>query len=86
LSTVTVEQMERLLDSKDSDLIPIPAAAEILGLSSRQVWHLIKNTGDLPGVQIHREWLTSKSAVESYTRKSPGPVPGTVSRKKKDAE
>ncbi len=57
-------------------LIPLREAAELSGLSHGHLSHLIRE-GDLWGVKIGRNWVTTREAVREYIARDvrPGPKP-----------
>ena len=58
------------------DLIPLSQAAALSGLSMSHLSLLIRK-GELWGIKIGRDWLTTEKAVRDYLAKGlkPGPKP-----------
>ncbi|MBN1315799.1 MAG: helix-turn-helix domain-containing protein [Anaerolineales bacterium] len=58
------------------DLIPLGEAAELSGLSPNHL-RLLVGRGDIWGVKIGRNWVTTIEAVQKYLSqdRKPGPKP-----------
>ena len=58
------------------ELIPLTDAADISGLSPDHLRRLVRN-GDLWGMKIGRNWVTTQKAIEEYLAqdRKPGPKP-----------
>jgi hypothetical protein len=58
------------------ELVPLSDAADISGLSPDHLRRLVRN-GDLWGMKIGRNWVTTKKAIEEYLAqdRKPGPKP-----------
>ena len=58
------------------ELIPLSKAAEISGLSQGHLSLLIRN-GEMWGIKIGRNWVTTEKAVREYIARDrrPGPKP-----------
>ena len=67
----TGQQLPRL-----EDLLPLSQAAEISGLSMSHLSLLIRK-GELWGMKIGRNWVTTEEAIQDYLAKGlkPGPKP-----------
>ena len=59
-----------------SKLIPLREAAELSGLSAGHL-RLLASRGDIWGVKLGRNWVTTSQAVEQYLARDrrPGPKP-----------
>ena len=59
------------------ELIPLSQAAEICGLSPDHLRRLVRQ-GDLWGMKIGRNWVTTEQAAREYIARDrkPGPKPG----------
>ena len=71
------EQSEKSVDKPGLDeLISLSEAAELSGLSPDHVRRLVRQ-GDLWGVKIGRNWVTTARAVNEYLarERKPGPKP-----------
>ena len=71
------EQSEKSVDKPGLDeLISLSEAAELSGLSPDHVRRLVRQ-GDLWGVKIGRNWVTTARAVTEYLarERKPGPKP-----------
>jgi excisionase family DNA binding protein len=60
------------------DLIALPQAAEICGLSHSHLRKLVRE-GEIWGVKMGRDWHTTEQAVREYLARNLRP--GTVSKK-----
>ena len=58
------------------ELISLSQAAELSGLSADHVRRLVRQ-GDLWGIKIGRNWVTTSQAVKEYlaSERKPGPRP-----------
>ena len=58
------------------DLIPLREAAKLSGLSSGHL-RLMVRQGDIWGIKLGRNWVTTAQAVEEYLARDrrPGPKP-----------
>lgn len=66
----------------DEEYITVPQAAELSGLSRRQVRWLLE-TGVLAGQKPGRDWLVKPSAVMDYLRQERKPGPKTKRREER---
>lgn len=66
---------------KLDELIPLSLAAEICGLSPHHL-RLLVARGDIWGVKVGRNWVTTKEAIREYIARDrrPGPKPKAASR------
>jgi hypothetical protein len=62
------------------DLISLQDAAQSSGLSQGHLAHLIRS-GDLWGIKIGRNWVTTEIAVSDYLASNPRPGPKQKVRK-----
>jgi excisionase family DNA binding protein len=68
--------------SLSMDLLTVPQAAEIIGLSRIRVRVLVRS-GELPAEKVGRDWLIRRSVVERFARKErrgPGRPPKEKAR------
>ena len=78
----TMTPTARNVDDSNSDqpsldeLIPLREAAELSGLSAGHL-RLLVSRGDIWGVKLGRNWVTTAQAVEEYLARDrrPGPKP-----------
>ena len=71
------EQSEKSISQPGLDeLISLSQAAELSGLSADHVRRLVRQ-GDLWGIKIGRNWVTTARAVKEYlaNERKPGPKP-----------
>ena len=73
--TMTRDESQKYQPGFD-ELIPLSEAANLSGLSSDHLRHLVRN-GDLWGMKIGRNWITTRKVVEEYIARDrkPGPKP-----------
>jgi excisionase family DNA binding protein len=64
------------LEELTSALISVTEASQISGLSTSQLRKLLRE-GQIEGVKIGRNWLTTEEAVQEYLKQEirPGPKP-----------
>jgi excisionase family DNA binding protein len=64
------------------ELLTVPRAAEIIGLSRVRIRNLVRS-GELPAEKVGRDWLIRRSVVERFAqkeRRGPGRPPKETSR------
>lgn len=64
------------LQGRTSDLISLKEASEFSGLTPGHIRKLVRE-GEIEGVKIGRNWLTTKEALQDYLKQErrPGPKP-----------
>ena len=64
------------LEDLTAKLISVTEASQISGLTTRHIRRLIRE-GEIEGVKIGRNWLTTEKAIRDYLKKDrrPGPKP-----------
>jgi len=64
------------LQGRTSDLISLQEAAEFSGLTPGHIRKLVRE-GQIEGVKIGRNWLTTREALQEYLKQErrPGPKP-----------
>lgn len=67
---------ERSIENLSSNLISVTEASQISGLSTAWVRRLVSR-GEIAGVKIGRNWLTTEEAVREYLKKDRRPGPKT---------
>ena len=65
------------LEELTSKLISVTAAAEISGMTTSHVRYLLRN-GEIEGVKVGRNWLTTEGAIREYLKKDRRPGPKTT--------
>jgi excisionase family DNA binding protein len=64
------------IEALTSKLIPISEACRISGLTPSFIARLLRR-GDIEGVKVGRDWLTTEEAIRKYLKQErrPGPKP-----------
>lgn len=73
----TIYEMDNNTPNKEptiTDLISLAEASELSGLSHGHLALLIRK-GQLWGIKLGRNWVTTKKAVEAYLASNPHPGP-----------
>ena len=67
---------ENRISRNQGELIPLREAAKLSGLSRSHLRKLVRE-GDIAGIKIGRDWLTTEKAVQEYMARDrrPGPKP-----------
>lgn len=65
------------LEDLTSKLISVTRASEISGLTTSYIRRLLRD-GQIEGVKVGRNWLTTEEAIREYLKQDrrPGPKPG----------
>jgi len=65
------------LENLTSKLISVTRASEISGLTTSYIRRLLRD-GQIEGVKIGRNWLTTEETIREYLKQDrrPGPKPG----------